>query len=252
MNSNIKDIGLLEEADKLIALGYIDKIDAYKFSLNAVTELTNTENTQIISAFVNEGNRTFKPFNDDNLDLNIVSTSISDTFDISIDYIDNNRERVITDITLTGTTPITLTNVYCVNELRNNSSTNQAGNIFVTDINGLFYQSMILVGGESSNISLSSAFSMPKGYAGIITRIFIAPQQSVDFKGGMFVRRKNEVFQYVKNLTAYQTPVSLRQLEVFIDEESDIVFEGNSKLGGLVYASYDIEIFKKSTLGKYL
>lgn len=249
---NIKDIGLLEELDKIAVFGYASEQDLYPLSFSAVTRLENSEQTQIIASFINATNRTFKPFNDNNLQLSISSDSTSDTIDITLHCINQLRDKVIFNITLNGTTPVNLPNdIYCIYRLENNTDTDQVGNISITDTNGLFYQNMILTGGEPSNNSLSSISSIPRGYVGLITRIIVSPQNAVDFKGGLFIRNKNGVFKYRKNLTAYETPIALKDLEVFCEEESDIVFQGNSKLGGLVYVTYDMLIIRKELIGKY-
>lgn len=242
------------ELERLIDTGYVDPSVMFKVDKFARAVLQNGV-VGLLASFNNT-----MPFLDTPTELYIASNNAADTMSVKIQYIDQNRDRQEIDVTLTGTTPISLgTNIYCIWRMYNISDTDHQGTITVTSnatgipANDLeVYCNMIIINGYPNNQSVTGVFSIPAGYSGFITRASVQADKGADVKGAMFVRPLGNVFRFVKALTAYQNESIYIDLFQRIPEKSDIRPFGYAQTGGVTFTEYTIVCINNEYLDKHL
>jgi len=247
----------IKTLDSFLSLGYVDESHGVKIDKFARAELQN--NVLATVASFNEGIsvNTFKPFNDSLLDLNIVSDSASDTHEITINYVNGDRDLKVATVTLQGTTPINLStlfndSIYCVWRMTNKSNRDNIGTISVQSVVGETYCNMPITSGLQANNSLTSIFSVPRGYIGLITKVSISTDKGADAKGAIFTREENQVFRYVKALASYQNQSLYNDIYAVVSEKTDLLPVAIAQTGGILYLDYTVLLLKKEFVGKNL
>lgn len=240
----------------LTSLGYFSKNEAIKIDKFSRADLSN--NIPSVIATFNKGISTndLKPFNDLLVDLFIVSTSISDTHEIKVFYINGNRELKEGVATLNGTTNVNLNTIFgetihCVWRMENLTDTDNVGTINIVDGSGNIYCDMPITSGVSANNSLTGIFSIPAGYIGLMLDASLVHDKGADSKGAIFTRSLNSVFRYRKALAGFQNQTRYDNVFLTIDENTDILPIAVAQTGGIVYLDYTVVLIKKELIGKY-
>jgi len=242
------------ELERKIECGYIPDDVAYKLDIFARSNLANG----VLSLFSSFNN--LNPFLDTPTELFIASNSISDTFDVFIDYIDQDRNRKTKTITLTGTTPISLgSDIYCVFRMINNGSVNQVGtNVYITtNATGVpananqIYSEMTVTSGLPANISLTSFYSIPIGYTGFVTKAYINVEKGGDVKAALFTRPENGVFRFVKGLESFQSQAMVTNMFDRIKEKTDLRPIAIAQTGAITYVDYTVLVISNEYLNNY-
>jgi len=245
--SNIKQyIGSLENLTLNTALGYIDSDTAIKIDKFSRVNAPNGD-IVLFSSFNNDN-----PFLDTPAELFLNSTSASDTFEVEIQYLYQNRDIQTVTKTLTGTTNVSLgTNVYCVFRMFNNNGIDQVGTINIKNGGGsIFCQMALLTNNFPSNQSLTGIFSVPRGYIALITNASITADKGMDLKGVALTRQLGGVFRFTKALSSFQAQSSFYDLFLIADEKTDFKPIAYAQIGGIAYLDYQILLLKKDSIGK--
>lgn len=253
---NIKDVGILDNLPILLSLGYEPKDLANKIDIFARADIPSNKLVLISSMNNTLDVNNFKPYNDNSDVLSLVSSSTSDTHNIRIYYMNQSRELKEADIVLTGTTPIDLDvalgeNPYMIWKMKNIDSVDNVGEVTIEDDSSNVYCNMPETSGIQSNNSLSSVFSVPKGYVGLIIYSTLLLDKGADAKGAIFTRKKDKVFIYNKALSSYQSQSTYQRLFLTIDEETDIMPIAFAQSGGIAYLDYQIILINKDYVGKH-
>lgn len=245
----------IETLDSFLSLGYMEEAHGIKIDKFARASLQN--NVVATIASFNEGIsvNTFKPFNDALVDLNIVSSSALDTHDITVYYINGDRDLKEATISLTGLIPINLSvafsdTIYCIWRMLNKSNVDNTGTIEVKSLAGDIYCNMPVTSGIQANTSLTSIFSIPRGYIGLITKVSISTDKGADAKGAIFIRGDGQVFRYVKALASYQSQSLYNDIYAVVTEKTDLLPIAVAQTGGVLYLDYTVLLLKKEFVGK--
>lgn len=239
----------LRDIEIALALGYIDPEFGLTIGKFSRTEVPNGV-VSLMSSFINTP-ADFKPFNVVPQELFISSSSISDVHDITIYYVDSNRDLKEKIVTLTGTVAASLgIDIYCIYRMRNLSSTSNVGTISVKDASTKIFCNMPIVSGISTNTSLTGVMSIPRGYIGLLIDYKFYPDKGTDIKGAIMTRLKGGVFSFRRALAAYENQAGTDGLYLTVEEEADIAPIGIAKTGGIVYLDYKLILLKKEYLGR--
>lgn len=253
------------ELERKIECGYIPDNVAYKLDIFARAELPSGSNVGLLSSFNN-----LSPFLDIPTNLYLASDNAADTFEVLIDYIDQNRDRKNITVNLTGTTPINLNTLfnsdgelfdaYCIFRVFNNSNIDQVGTrvVITNNVSGVpvddseVFNEMIVTSSLPANISLSSFFSIPNGYTGFITKAYITADKNSDVKGALFIRPENQVFKFIKALETFQQQSISLDMFDRVKEKTDLKPVGVAPTGGgLTYVDYTIIVINNDYLNKH-
>ena len=254
-NENILDFTDLRNLPMYIALGSANPNSAFKIDKFARCEIPNNKLVPIAS-FINVVDATvFKPFNDSLEDLFLVSDNIADTHTITIYYINGDRDAKEAEVTLTGTTPINLATelsdtIHCIWRMKNLSAVDNVGLITVTNAGTQIFCNMPATSGINANSSLTSIYSVPRGYVALIIYASLILDKGADAKGAMFARREGGVFTYEKALASYQSQSDYQNLFLVADEKTDICPIAFAQTGGIAYLDYQILVLKRDLIGQ--
>lgn len=239
------------------AMGYLSFDEARVVQKFARFTLNNNE-LSLCSSFNN-----LNPFIDTPTELFLVSSSASDSFDVRIEYIDQNRDMQSEIVTVNGQTPVTLgTDIYCVFRMINVGSANQVGRVSITSdpapVGGnpsdivTFCEMPIDIGGLGAfNESSTGIFSIPRGFTGFFINIVVGTNKNADVSATATFRQKGGVFRVGSALDVYQTS-RVKKDFTRIPSETDIRPVAIAQTGGDAFFEYDLVLIKNELLDRYL
>ena len=243
------------ELERIIDTGYVDPSVMFKVDKFARTVLQNNV-LQLVSSFNN-----LNPFLDTPSNLYLASDSTNDTFEVVIEYIDQNRDKQIMNVNLTGTTPVDLgSDIYCVFRMYNNNGVDQVGTRVVVTSNATgipiddteVYCDMIVTSGVPAHQSLTGIFSVPRNYSAFVTKASISADKGSDLKGAFFIRQEGKVFRFVKALETFQQQSVSYDMFERAKEKTDFRPIAIAQTGGLAYFEYTIVCIHNDYLDKHL
>lgn len=220
----------LAELERPIDTGYVDPNAMFKVDKFSRAVLANNT-VHLLSSFDN-----LAPFLDTPTELFIASDGNNDTMDITIQYIDQDRNNQEVTATLTGTTTVTVTS-------------NVSG---VPPNDSEVYRELTIINGYPNNQSLTGIYSIPAGYSGFVTRASVQADKGAAAKGAMFIRPQGNVFRFVKALSAYQNEAIYLDLLKRLPEKTDIRPFGYAQTGRVSYTEYTIICIHNDYLDKHL
>ena len=211
----------------------------------------------IISTCHNEN-----PFNTTGTQLYISSADATANQVIFLEGVDQNYEVKQVNIQLQGQTAIPLTtNFRTIWRGYNNDSTDLTGDAYVgseaTPTDGVpadenMYCNIIsIINGKLVNQTLTSIFTIPKGYNGFVTSWYCSAPKSADIDFTAYIREKDKVFRYVERMALYQTSFKKDLPFIRIPEFADIKVMGatqNANYNGTTI--YDLTLVSKDYLNK--
>ncbi len=243
------------ELERVIDTGYVDPSVMFKVDKFARTILQNNV-LQLVASFNN-----LDPFLTTPANLYLASDNSNDTFEVVIEYIDQNRDKQMMNVNLTGTTPVDLgSDIYCVFRMYNNNGVDQVGTrvVVTTNATGIpiddteVYCDMIVTSGVPANQSLTGIFSVPRNYSAFVTKASITGDKGSDLKGAFFIRQEGKVFRFVKALETFQQQsVSYDMFERAL-EKTDFRPIAIAQTGGLAYFEYTVICIHNDYLDKFI
>ena len=129
----------------------------------------------------------------------VVSTSASDITDVEVQGLSVDGTLTVQTMTLTGTTPVTLTTaLWRVFRMKNVGATAWIGDVTATDAVGTTDYAKVQIGNEQTLMAL---YTIPLGYTGYLlqgTNMLIGTNRAYSITGRMTMRQYGGVFQLKK------------------------------------------------------
>lgn len=241
------------ELERVAQLGYADPTVMMNINKFSRAVLSNGV-VSLISSFNN-----LNPFLDTPTELFIASTSADDTMTMRLKVINQLREMVDIDVTLNGTTPVSLgSDIYCIWRMYNTGTADNVGTIVATSnatgtpVNDTeVFCKIGIINNIPDNQSLTSIFSIPAGWTGFLYHADIQTDKGADVKGAMFSREQGSVFRFSKALASFEAQSDYDNIFVRLNEKTDIKPYGFAQTGGITYVNYSLLLIKNEYLDKH-
>jgi len=183
--------------------------------------------------------------------LYAISTSTSDTEEITIEGLDTNYNKITEVITLNGTTAVTTTNQFKrVYRMIYNHTAENVGTITLRTGSGTgTVVSQIDIGYSQT---LMAIYTVPAGYTAYLLQLGASVNKNEDVQIAMYQREFNQAFKILHLTELYEGTYSMNfPLPIKIEQKTDLEIRASEveTNGTRVTATFDLLLVKEDSTG---